>query len=39
MHEIIVSEMHMDVDGMIVIKTWSVTEEGRDKIRGNIVIG
>ncbi|MCL2333917.1 MAG: hypothetical protein FWC52_03910 [Candidatus Methanoplasma sp.] len=38
MHEIIVSEMQMDVCGKIVITTKSASEEGRNVKRGTVRI-
>jgi hypothetical protein len=39
MHEIIESEMHMDVNGIVVITTRSVSEEGHDVKSGTVYIG
>jgi hypothetical protein len=39
MHEITESEMHMDICGMVVITTRSVTDEGCDIRRGTIHVG
>jgi transcriptional regulatory protein LevR len=39
MHEIIESEMHIDIDGKTVITTKSVLEEGHDVKRGTVLVG
>ena len=39
MHEIIESEMNMDVCGTVNVKITAVAEEGHDVIRGTCLIG
>ena len=39
MHEIIESELYMDIGGTAIIITTSVTEEGHDTIRETVLIG
>jgi|GEM_PF-2551796 len=39
MHEIIESEMHIDIDGMTVTTTKSVFEEGHNITRGTVRVG
>jgi len=39
MQETMETEMNMDVCGVAVITTRPVTEEGRDTVRGTVIIG
>jgi len=39
MHEIIESEMYLDVGGTAIITIMSVAEEGHDTLKGTILIG
>ncbi len=39
MHEIIESEMYLDVGGTVVVKIMSVIEEGHEIVSGTVHIG